>query len=134
MLHEHIWPVSTSPTTCCIVASTLHSGGKRPHTNRHQAVGAWVRDCGGWAGAWVRLRIFKQAQPEVALRCVSTIEVLVFSHVWDQGNQRQRCIACCVARACSVTHSMLDGSIRLLFHLCQFCICMSLFVPLLNTS
>ncbi len=50
--------------TCCIVASTLRSGGKRPHTNRHQAVGAWVRDCGGWAGAWVRLRIFKQAQPE----------------------------------------------------------------------
>jgi len=69
---------------CCIVASTLHSGGKRPHTNRHQAVGAWVRDCGGWAGAWVRPRIFKQAQPEVALRCVSTIEVLVFSHVCDQ--------------------------------------------------
>ncbi len=54
----------TSPTTCCIVASTLHSGGKRPHMNRHQAVGAWVRDCDGWAGAWVRLRIFQQAQPE----------------------------------------------------------------------
>ncbi len=27
--------------TCCIIASTLRSGGKRPHTNRHQAVGAW---------------------------------------------------------------------------------------------
>ena len=32
------WP-RPRPTTCCIVASTLHSGGKRPHTNMLHAPG-----------------------------------------------------------------------------------------------